>query len=72
MYKKKLLYGDRPEDPRPPDAGLPRAPDDIWFNQRAPRFIAMVERLRQGLSTAFQEQAHRIQMRAALGRLGKG
>jgi len=39
---------------------------------RVPRFIAMVERLRQRLSTAFPEQAHRIQMRAALGRLGKG
>jgi hypothetical protein len=51
---------------------FPEARDDIWFNQRVPRFIAMVERLRQRLSTAFPEQAHRIQMRAALGRLGKG
>jgi len=51
---------------------FPEARDDIWFNQRVPRFIAMVERLRQRLSTAFPEQAHRIQTRAALGLLGKG
>jgi hypothetical protein len=51
---------------------FPGARDEIWFNQRVPGFIAMVERLRQRLSTAFPEQAHRIQMRAALGRLGTG
>jgi hypothetical protein len=55
-----------------PTQAFPGARDDIWFNQRVPRFIAMAERLRQGLSSAFQEQAHRIQIRAALERLGKG
>jgi hypothetical protein len=50
---------------------FPEAHDDIWLNQRVPRFIEMVERLRQRLSTAFPEQARRIQRLAALGLLDK-
>jgi hypothetical protein len=50
---------------------FPEARDDIWLNERVPRFIAMVERLRQRLSTAFPEQAHHLQRLAALGLLGK-
>jgi len=51
---------------------FPEVGEPIWLNQQVPRFMEMVERLRQRLFTAFPRQSARLKMRAALGLIGKG